>query len=74
VYVEFELPQHEGYHAMLSSYKMAVSTWAREQHIQFKDKDIKYKYRVTFDRDEHYTIFALTWNWPFEYKLIDTKW
>jgi hypothetical protein len=73
MYIEFELPTN-GYWGMLASYQMAVKEWAQHQNIIFKDKHIKTKYRVTFDQDEHYTVFTLTWNWPFEYRLIDNKW
>jgi len=73
VYIEFELPTN-GYHSMLAAHKMAVAAWAKKQEIKYVDKNIKFKYRVTFDQDEHYTIFTLTWDWPFEYRLIDIKW
>jgi hypothetical protein len=59
---------------MLAAHKMAVAAWAKKQEIKYVDKNIKFKYRVTFDQDEHYTIFTLTWDWPFEYRLIDIKW
>lgn len=59
---------------MLASYKMAVATWAEQQDIIYVDKNIKTEYRVTFDQDEHYSVFTLTWNYPFQYKLIDNKW
>ena len=74
MYLEFQLPKDGGYTATLGAYKIAVSRWARLQGINYVDKHIKYKYRVTFDRDEYYTIFTLTWDWPFEYKIIDIKW
>jgi len=51
-----------------------VARWAKKQGIAYVDKNIKYKYRVTFDQDKHYTVFTLTWNGQFEYKIIDIKW
>jgi hypothetical protein len=74
MYVEFQLPKDGGYHATLAAYKSAVACWAIEQGVKFADKNIKYKYRVTFDSDEHYTVFSLTWKSALEYKIIDIKW
>ena len=74
MYIEFQLPKDGGYTATLGAYKIAVARWARKQEIKYVDKTIKFKYRITFDRDEHYTIFSLTWDSDFEYKLIDNKW
>jgi hypothetical protein len=74
MYLEFQLPNDGGYSATLAAYKIAISRWAIKQGINYVDKNIKYKYRVTFDRDEHYTIFTLTWNDQFEYKIIDRTW
>ena len=74
MYLEFQQPNDGGYSATLAAYKIAISRWAIKQGINYVDKNIKYKYRVTFDRDEHYTIFTLTWNDQFEYKIIDIKW
>ena len=74
MYLEFGLPKDGGYTATLGAIKIAVARWSRSQGINYVDKSIKFKYRVTFDRDEHYTIFTLTWDSPFEYKIIDIKW
>ena len=74
MYLEFQLPNNGGYDATLAAYKIAVARWAKKQGIAYIDKNIKYKYRVTFDQDKHYTVFTLTWNGQFEYKIIDIKW
>lgn len=74
MYIQFDLPRNGGYAATLGAYRIAVARWAKSQNINYVDKHIKYKYRVTFDRDEHYTIFTLTWDSDFEYKIIDIKW
>ena len=74
MYLEFQLPTDGGYGATLAAYKIAISRWATKQGINYVDKNIKYKYRVTFDQDQHYTIFTLTWDGQFEYKIIDNKW
>jgi hypothetical protein len=74
MYLEFDLPKDGGYNATLGAIKIAVARWATAQDINYVDKNIKHKYRVTFDRDEHYTVFTMTWNSAFEYKIIDIKW
>ena len=74
MYIEFQLPKDGGYTATLGAYKIAVARWASRQNIDYADKTIKFRYRVTFDQDEYYTVFALTWDSDFEYNLIDTKW
>jgi hypothetical protein len=74
MYLEFQLPNDGGYGATLAAYKIAVARWAKKQGIAYVDKNIKYKYRVTFDQDKHYTVFTLTWNGQYKYKIIDIKW
>ena len=38
-----------------------LATWANKYDVNYKTKTIKYKIRVTFDLDEYYTLFGLTW-------------
>lgn len=74
MYLEFDLPKDGGYTATLGAIKIALSRWAKSQGIAYVDKSIKFKYRVTFNHDQHYTVFTLTWDGPFEYKIIDIRW
>ena len=53
-----------------------LDTWANKYDINYKTKIIKCKLRVTFDLDEYYTLFGLTWvldpkypSWT-DYRLI----
>jgi hypothetical protein len=41
------------------SKKLAI--WANKYNVEYKTKIIKCKLRVTFDLDEYYTLFGLTW-------------
>lgn len=36
--------------------------WATKYNIDYKTKFVKCKYRVTFEDDRYYTLFATTWN------------
>jgi hypothetical protein len=68
VYIEFTLPQgpsgitavQPAIHA-LNIVSNKLSAWAQKYNVEYKTKTIKYKIRVTFDSDEYYTLFGLTW-------------
>jgi len=64
VYIEFTLPQ--GAQANTAAYALGtvskkLAAWAEKYNVKYKTKTIKYKLRVTFDSDEYYTLFELTW-------------
>ncbi len=64
MYIEFTLPQGAGgmtaTHALNIVYKQ-LAIWANKYDVNYKTKTIKYKLRVTFDSDDCYTLFGLTW-------------
>ena len=68
MYIEFTLPQgpsgitalQPGIHA-LNIVSKKLSAWAQKYNVEYKTKTIKYKLRVTFDSDDCYTLFGLTW-------------
>lgn len=41
-----------------------LAEWAEKYNIRYRQKIHKYTLRVTFDEDESYTLFALTWVSP----------
>ena len=64
MYIEFQLPTGAG--GQTATYALGVirnklSTWAAKYNIKYRTKIFKYTLRVTFDSDESYTLFALTW-------------
>lgn len=79
MYIEFHLPQGAGGMAgahALYTIRTRLAAWAEKYNIKYKTKTIKYTLRVTFDSDEYYTLFGLTWivdpkhpNWT-NYRLI----
>jgi len=42
---------------------------AKKYKIKYRTKAFKYTIRATFDSDEHYTLFAMTWN-PDQFKCL----
>lgn len=79
MYIEFRLPMGSGGQAAsyaLSLINEQLITWASKYNVKYQTKIFKYTYRVTFDSDETYSLFGLTWvpspkhpNWT-SYRLI----
>jgi len=64
MYIEFTLPQGAG--GMTATHALNIvirklSAWANKYNVSYRTKTIKYKVRVTFDSDDCYTLFGLTW-------------
>ncbi len=65
MYIEFSLPngaagQAAGHANMIINNELVL--WSQKYEIPYKTKIVKYKKRVTFEQDEHYSLFAMTWN------------
>ena len=64
MYIEFQLPSGAGGQTAnyaLGSVQNKLSEWAVKYNIKYRQKIIKYTLRVTFDSDQSYTLFAMTW-------------
>ena len=64
MYIEFQLPS--GASGMTATHALSVLrdklyNWGQKYSIEYRTKIFKYTLRVTFDSDESYTLFALTW-------------
>ena len=46
----------------LEDIKQEVKAWAERYGVRYTHKTIKYHHRVGFDKDEHFTLFSMTWN------------
>jgi hypothetical protein len=74
MYIEFDLlptglsAAPDWYHSLLII-QDEMNSWGNRYSIQFREKTIKYKYRVTFDHDESYTFWAMSWN-PEQHKIL----
>ena len=66
MYIEFShLPTANAWRALGTE----LHDWAAKYNIQYRQKIIKLTLRVTFESDESYTLFAMTWN-PGQNKLL----
>ena len=64
MYLEFRLPQGAGGLAAAHAQyilRKEIDKWASKYNLQYQTKTIKYTLRVTFNSDEYYTLFGLTW-------------
>ena len=70
MYIEFELrdpnkitmaPGQAAGNA-LHIIKKEMQAWSKRYGIPYREKSIKYQYRVTFDKDQTYSFWAMTWN------------
>ena len=50
------------YNTNLEDIKKEVKAWAEKYGVRYTYKTIKYHHRVGFDHDEHFSLFAMTWN------------
>lgn len=65
MYIEFRLPTGAG--GMAAQYTNSVlnrnlHAWSDQYNIPYNKKIHKWTVRITFDNDQHYTLFAMTWN------------
>jgi hypothetical protein len=65
MYIEFRLPRGAGgpdqASYALSIVQKKLVLWAAKYEVEYRTKVFKYTLRVTFDSDESYTLFAMTW-------------
>ena len=64
MYIEFQLPMGAG--GQTASYALGtirnqLILWAKKYNIEYRTKVFKYTLRVTFESDQSYTLFAMTW-------------
>ena len=79
MYIEFELANPDDVLVGLVAYRadtlidQALANWSELYQTAYKTKRVKYKKRVTFDSDESYTLFAMTWNTERKFRALG-KW
>ncbi len=65
MYIEFRLPRGAGgpdqASYALSIVQKKLVLWAARYEVEYRTKVFKYTLRVTFNSDESYTLFAMTW-------------
>ena len=76
MYIEFSLPNGSAGQAAAHANRiitLALHEWSDKYNIPYNVKNIKSFKRVTFDQDEHYSFFAMTWN-PDKRIHVLSKW
>jgi hypothetical protein len=75
MYIEFDLlpdvdmaPGHRAT-ANLRIVQEHMLIWGKRYGIPYREKTIKYTHRVTFDQDQTYSFWAMTWN-PEQHKIL----
>ena len=68
MYIEFDL-QNQGYYRDRELIESSMKIWHKQYSIQYRTKPARLKLRVTFDHDESYTFWVLTWN-PKQNKIL----
>jgi hypothetical protein len=61
MYIEFDLLDRD-YSYARECIEYAMEQWYKQYNIRHRIKPIKLKLRITFDHDESYTFWAMTWN------------
>jgi hypothetical protein len=78
MYIEFDLANTQMLPALVA-YRAdniidrALANWSKRYQTPYKTKRVKFKKRVTFDSDESYTMFAMTWNTERKYQAL-SRW
>jgi hypothetical protein len=71
MYIEFSLPIRPG--VAIYVIADALKVWSQKYQIPYKSKIHKDFKRVTFDSDESYSLFAMTWN-PDQTHPVLSRW
>jgi hypothetical protein len=78
MYIEFSLRRGDGgfvSNQTITDIVQALESWASQYNVTYNKKIIKYNLRVTFDDEQLYSHFALTWNltqiYQLKYRLIE---
>lgn len=70
MYIEFRLPSEQaGFSNMILN--NALHEWSDKYDIPYNTKIVKFTKRITFDKDEHYSLFAMTWNRNQAWSVLD---
>jgi hypothetical protein len=58
VYLRFQVR----YEDEVADIRQEIQNWATRYDVRFSSKLIKNYLRFGFDKDEHFTLFSMTWN------------
>ena len=63
MYIEFQIPKHTGVAAQhaLWEIKTEIESWSQRYGISYTQKTIKWTHRLGFQKEEHFSLFSMTW-------------
>lgn len=64
MYIEFDIRDDDNMFDIHANriINKALHEWSDRYQIPYNTKTVKYIKRITFDCDEHYSLFAMSWN------------
>ena len=73
MFIEFPLPQDTSYGIVLNYIKLDIVDWATRYNIPYTQKTIKYTHRLGFNKNEHFSLFSMTWNSKIPFRIINVN-
>jgi len=73
VYIEFDLPHDESYGLVLGLIKVDIVDWATRYNVPYSQKTIKYTHRLGFNREEHFSLFSMTWSSKIPFRIVNVN-
>ena len=73
MYIEFQLPRGDEYGLELEYIKVEIVDWATKYNIPYTQKTIKYTHRLGFNKNEHFSLFSMTWNSKIPFRIINVN-
>jgi len=73
MYIEFQLPRGDEYGLVLEYIKVEIVDWATKYNIPYTQKTIKYTHRLGFNKNEHFSLFSMTWNSKIPFRIINVN-
>ncbi len=74
MYVQFDLPQGLTY-VIVEAIKSSITVWANKYQIpstDYSQKTIKYTHRLGFNRQEHFSLFSMTYT-DFDFRIVNVQ-
>jgi hypothetical protein len=62
MYIEFALPESTLYTVVNNLLTHQLHCWSDQYQIPYNVKNIKQFKRITFDNEQHYVVFSMTWS------------
>lgn len=64
MYIEFSLPPGPAAFVACEQILQHIEQWSQAHYIPYRSKAIKRSIRLTFDQDQYYSFFMMSWRPP----------